>query len=122
MALALSTGDARALRDALLLIPGVCGLHPGRYGEIALLLPGQRVPGLRYSSRNGAVADPTGLEVHITIDVASGLNAFEISATVRSVTLELTDAAFVDVIVADACDSSSASSSASSPYESPVNP
>ena len=55
-------------RDAALSVPGVAGLHGGRVGEVALLLPGTRIEGIRAANRG----DESGLEVHIVFDVSSG--------------------------------------------------
>lgn len=47
---------AAAVRDA----PGVSDLHGGVQGEIALLLPGRRIPGLRLGD--------TACEVHVAVE------------------------------------------------------
>ncbi|MCR6490767.1 hypothetical protein M8542_49050 [Amycolatopsis sp. OK19-0408] len=39
--------DAAALATVVTALPQVAGLHSGRFGEIATLLPGRRVPGVR---------------------------------------------------------------------------
>ncbi|MET8846037.1 hypothetical protein [Amycolatopsis sp. NPDC004625] len=39
--------DADAIAAAVLALPAVAGLHSGRFGEIATLLPHRRVPGIR---------------------------------------------------------------------------
>ncbi|MDA1383442.1 MULTISPECIES: hypothetical protein [Glycomyces] len=41
-------------------VPGVSDLHGGVQGEIAVLLPGRRVPGLRLGD--------TACEVHVAVD------------------------------------------------------
>ncbi|UZN03607.1 hypothetical protein [Cellulomonas sp. S1-8] len=46
---------------AALAVPGVVGLFPGTFGEIATHLPGRRVPGVR--TRSGP--DTATTEVHI---------------------------------------------------------
>lgn len=89
---------ATAARDAVLAVPGVAGLDRGRFGEVALLLPGTRVEGLRPSSRGAR----KGLETHIVFDVHSGLTVQEVARDARAAILSATDVAFVDVVVADA--------------------
>lgn len=39
--------DAAVLATAVTALPQVAALHSGRFGEIATLLPGRRVPGVR---------------------------------------------------------------------------
>jgi hypothetical protein len=39
--------DADRIAAAVMALPQVAGLHSGRFGEIATLLPGRRVPGVR---------------------------------------------------------------------------
>lgn len=39
--------DAAAIAAAVSALPQVAGLHSGRFGEIATLLPGRRVAGVR---------------------------------------------------------------------------
>ncbi|UOZ04887.1 hypothetical protein [Amycolatopsis sp. WQ 127309] len=39
--------DADRIAAAVTALPSVAGLHSGRFGEIATLLPGRRVPGVR---------------------------------------------------------------------------
>ncbi|SDL16895.1 hypothetical protein SAMN05216298_2856 [Glycomyces sambucus] len=49
-----------AIADAVRAVPGVSGLHGGQLGEIAVLLPGRRIPGLRLGD--------TECEVHVAVD------------------------------------------------------
>lgn len=44
-----ASSDARAVADAVLAVPTVDGFDSGRHGEVALLYPGLRVPGLRWA-------------------------------------------------------------------------
>ncbi|MCS5478457.1 hypothetical protein NYP18_02195 [Corynebacterium sp. YIM 101645] len=74
-------------------IPGVAGLHAGRFGEVALLYPRHRVNGLRVS--------PTALEVHLIVDLAAPRPLAEIAAEVRAVVAGFLDTE-VDVFFADA--------------------
>jgi hypothetical protein len=39
--------DAARIAIAVTALPHVAGLHSGRFGEIATLLPGRRIPGVR---------------------------------------------------------------------------
>ncbi|MEC3973883.1 hypothetical protein [Amycolatopsis sp. H20-H5] len=39
--------DADRIAAAVTALPHVAGLHSGRFGEIATLLPGRRIPGVR---------------------------------------------------------------------------
>lgn len=77
-------------------IPGVAGLHPGRFGEVALLYPRHRVVGLRHT--------PEVLEVHLVIDLSAARPLAEVAAEVRGVvTQELADAPpHLDIVFADA--------------------
>ncbi|GAA0291955.1 hypothetical protein [Kineococcus aurantiacus] len=71
-------------------VPGVEGLHPGRFGEVATYLPGRRVQGLRLDGQR--------LEVHVVlrfgVDIAT--TAQRIRAAVAPVVT-----APVDVFVED---------------------
>ncbi|QGU03730.1 hypothetical protein [Corynebacterium comes] len=58
-------------------LPGVAGLHAGRYGDIALLYPRHRVNGLRRT--------PSALEVHLVVDLDHPRPLAEIAAMVRGV-------------------------------------
>jgi hypothetical protein len=79
--------DAAAIAAAVMALPQVAALHSGRFGEIATLLPGRRVPGVRirpdeitvgvtgrYPATVTDIGDavraavgPAGLPVHIAI-------------------------------------------------------
>lgn len=97
---------AHAARDAALGVDGVAGLDGGRVGEVALLLPGERVEGLKHAQHGDA---GTGIEAHIVFDVSSGRDIESVADDVRSAILENTDFTFVDVVVADAVDGASSS-------------
>lgn len=98
-----SSRPDRAVADRLVArlrgIPGVADLHPGRYGEVALLFPRHRVVGLRHT--------PEVLEVHLVVDL-SDLSAArplaEVAAEVRDVvTQELADTPpHLEIVFADA--------------------
>lgn len=85
-------------RDAALSVPGVAGLHGGRVGEVALLLPGTRIEGIRVANRGGAA----GLEVHIVFDVSSERDVRAVADSVRDAVSRAAGVDVVDVVVADA--------------------
>ncbi|EEI16041.1 hypothetical protein [Corynebacterium lipophiloflavum] len=89
-----------ALCDAALGVPGVAGLSSGRFGEVALLLPGERIRGIRAAERGGL----SGSEVHIIFDVGSARPIAEVATEVRSAALNSVAGCldFIDVVVADA--------------------
>lgn len=95
-----SIGSAagNAARAAALRVPGVAGLYRGRFGEVALLLPGERIEGIRPSRSGGLL----GIEVHIVFDVSSGLEIYGVADAVRSAVTDASEFDFVDVVVADA--------------------
>ncbi|MDU0478681.1 hypothetical protein QVA66_05460 [Staphylococcus chromogenes] len=57
--LILDRAVAQSIADQVAALPGVAGLHAGKFGEIALLYPGQKVPGLRLTDHS--------LEIHISV-------------------------------------------------------
>ncbi|MDO5671173.1 MAG: hypothetical protein Q4G50_14375 [Corynebacterium sp.] len=88
---------ARPLADAvaadLRAIPGVADLHPGRYGEVALLYPRHRVTGLRHT--------PDRLEVHLVVDLDHPQPLAEVADRARAV-VEKHLRRTADIIFADA--------------------
>ncbi|WP_291313230.1 hypothetical protein [Corynebacterium sp. UBA2622] len=88
----------RAARAAALAVPGVAGLDPGRFGEVAILLPGARIEGIRPSERGGL----RGLEAHLVFDVSSGRDVRSVAEEARSAIAGATGADYVDVVVSDA--------------------
>lgn len=101
---------AEAARTAALAVPGVAGLHGGRFGEVAILLPGERIEGLRNSRRSiergsdngGEHGTELGLEVHVVFDVGSEREVQAVATDVREAVLQASSLGFVDVVVADA--------------------
>ena len=90
---------ADTLAAGLCGLPGVAGLHPGRFGEVALLYPRHRVPGIRLAGDR--------VEVHLVADLSAGRPLAELADAARDLTtaaLTATSAAGlpVDVHVADA--------------------
>lgn len=91
---------AAALTRALLTVDGVAALHPGQFGEVALLYPRGRVPGLRVTPGHGP-----RLEVHVVVDVDAYRRPLSgLAAAVRDVVTESGVDLPVDVVFADATD------------------
>ncbi|MBV7302986.1 MULTISPECIES: hypothetical protein [Corynebacterium] len=88
---------AAELSDALLGVDGVDSLHSGRYGQIALLYPGVRYPGLaQRTSDNG----DQRLEIHLVVtqDALSDLQG--VAQRCREVASPYVSGA-IDVTIAD---------------------
>lgn len=81
---------AHRVADAVLAVPGVVGLHPGQFGDVATYLPGRRVSGVRVLDDHS--------EVHVV--VAEGMPVLAVADAVRSTVVALTGKP-VDVTVAD---------------------
>lgn len=79
-----------AVARAVLAVPGVVGLHPGTFGEVASYLPGRRVVGVR--------GDGRAVEVHVVLRWGA-----HVVATAEAVRRALTvlGADVVDVVVED---------------------
>lgn len=90
--------QGEAAREAAIAVPGVAGLHGGRVGEVALLLSGERIEGLRPAHRG----EVTGLEIHIVFDLSSNREIPAVADEVRDAVVSATSLPFVDVVVADA--------------------
>lgn len=89
---------AEQLAQTIQEIPGVAGLHSGRFGEIAQLYPGSRVAGLRTTDQ--------GLEIHII--AAFGVQYQDLAQTIREAayaTGEIPSGATVDVYISDLAES-----------------
>lgn len=82
--------QADVIATAVLGTPGVQGLHPGAFGEVATYLPGRRVTGVR-------VLDDS-CEVHVTL--RWGAPFADTSAAVRDAIRPLTTGP-IDVVVED---------------------
>lgn len=76
LTLPLATSIAAAVTD----LRGVAKLSPGRFGEVALLFPGERVHGIRRPSPQ----DDTHLELHIVVDVSAGVPLAELGDATRT--------------------------------------
>lgn len=91
-----ASADARAIAAAVSAVPSVAGLDSGRHGEIALLYPGERVPGLRWTGGR--------LEIHLraAFDPADPRPLAETCRLARAAAADvLGAAATLDVIVSD---------------------
>jgi len=51
---------ADAVAALVLAVPGVAGLHPGRFGEVATYLPGRRVTGVKLNEDR--------VEIHVVVE------------------------------------------------------
>lgn len=71
----LSQFDAMKLVEQVLSVPGVSSMHRGEFGEIALLFPGQRVPGVRCTDQ--------GVEVHVVAKRDAG-NLHDLGSGIRA--------------------------------------
>lgn len=89
---------ADALAQQLAAVPGVAGLHPGQFGEVALLYPRHRVPGLQVK---GAT-----LSIHLILDLTAGRPLAEIAGEVRGLTAAVLPGLTADVHFSDAQESS----------------
>lgn len=87
----LSREQAQALVEQILSIPGIAAMHDGQFGEVALLYPGARVPGLRHAG--------DGLEVHVVVKHGAG-DLVQLADVVRSVSHAATKLG-TDVVIGD---------------------
>ena len=71
--------------------PGVTGLHPGMFGEVATYLPGRRVAGIR-------VADGV-VDVHVIVDATAPMRST--AAAVRAAVASAVPGSSVNVTVED---------------------
>ena len=62
----LDRDQATALATAIAEVPGVQALYPGRFGEIALLYPHVRIPGIQFSA-----ADNPTVTIHLEADLGA---------------------------------------------------
>lgn len=95
LTLAIATSIAEAVTD----LRGVAKLSPGRFGEVALLFPGERVHGIRRPTPQ----DDTHLELHIVVDVSAGVPLAELGTATRTTVRNTWPAVRrVDVVFGDA--------------------
>ena len=73
----LSLDTAQELVESVQAIPGVHSMHAGRFGEVALLYPKQRVQGVRFLSTK-----ESAFEVDIVASYGAG-NLYELAHQVR---------------------------------------
>lgn len=87
--------DAANIAARVEAVAGVAGLSGGHFGEVALLFPGHRVPGLRLD-RSGH------LQVHLIADLDSVTDLHALADAVRAAIAADITATPIDVIIADA--------------------
>lgn len=98
------TADSgRAARDAALGVAGVAGLHSGAFGEVALLLPGERINGIA-PVRAPDSRELIGIAVHLIVDISVDRNIYSIAEEVRQKVSSATGFERIDITVADALD------------------
>jgi hypothetical protein len=88
---AASTNDADTVADIVRAVPGVVGLHPGMFGEVATYLVGRRVPGIRVGADR--------IEVHLSVTAEAPPR--ETAAAVRDAVAAAFGGRTVDVTVED---------------------
>lgn len=72
-------------------VPGVAGLHPGMFGEVATYLPGRRVTGVRITDER--------VDLHITVSADAPIR--RTAAAVREAVAAALPGLAVDVTVED---------------------
>lgn len=85
---------ADKLAHALHALPGIAALHPGQFGEVALLYPHHRVRGLSMSGGR--------LGVHIVVDLSVLRPFAELAEAVRATASNFNPDVPIDVYFADA--------------------
>lgn len=94
------SGEAEVLATAVLSVPGVAGLHGGRYGEIATYLPGRRVRGVRIEPEDPHAAAGAGrVEVHVVARYPTPVGT--LASRIRTRLAPLAGDRAVDVYVED---------------------
>lgn len=94
----LSQNHAAALSDALLGVEGVDSFHPGRFGQIALLFPGERYPGLSLPAP--VEGEEQRLEIHLVVTRAGLTDMSGLAERCRSIAAQYFDGA-IDITIAD---------------------
>ncbi|MEZ2121702.1 MULTISPECIES: hypothetical protein [unclassified Corynebacterium] len=80
----LSHEQAEALRDEILSVPGVSGMHGGQFGEVAMLYPGARVRGLHLLTPRGC-PDEARMEIHLIVDLSQLPDLGTLAGEVRTI-------------------------------------
>lgn len=81
---------------------GVAKLSGGRFGEVSLLFPSERIHGISRPTPR----DDTHLELHVVVDVSAGKPLAALGDVIRTTVRSTWPAAqTVDVVFADAVDS-----------------
>lgn len=92
----ISAEDAHRLCDAVVGVEGIIDLSSGLFGEVALLFAGDRVPGIRLHTQDGAER----LSIHVIADASSSIPLEDRAATVRQAAESYVDLP-VDVVFDD---------------------
>ncbi|AWB83363.1 Asp23/Gls24 family envelope stress response protein [Corynebacterium liangguodongii] len=90
--------EAEAIRAAALSVPGVAGLSGGQFGEVALLLPGAKIPGIRPLTADGR----RGVELHVVYATDQGCPIADVATQLREDVAAAADLDFINIIFADA--------------------
>lgn len=102
-----SLEEAKTIVSEILALPGVARMHPGAFGEVALLYPRERVPGLRIID-DPKTDQPKRIEVHIVANLSALANSEgksettfnDLSDEIRKILSTRTPLS-VDVLIAD---------------------
>ncbi|MBV7292742.1 hypothetical protein [Corynebacterium sp. TAE3-ERU16] len=76
--------QAETLRDEILALPGVAGMHGGQFGEVAMLYPGTRVRGLHLFTPRGR-PDETRMEIHLIADLSQLPDLGKLAEEIRTI-------------------------------------
>ncbi|WP_210400073.1 hypothetical protein [Corynebacterium sp. HMSC04H06] len=113
----LEADQAQGLAAALEGLPGVAELFGGRFGEVSLYFPGQRVPGIRQLHQR----DDTQIEIQVVADLSSTKDLHDLADRVRDKAREtVPELQRVDVRIADAVANASAVPKADSSVAQPA--
>lgn len=81
---ALDLAVAQKLSDAVCSLHGVAGMYSGDYGELALLLPGGKVPGLRTP-----LSEELHVEIYPVVDVSTVVSLPELGTAIQATAREI---------------------------------
>lgn len=95
----LDRNQADALIEEICSLDGVAGLDGGKFGEVAILLPGRKIRGLHVTTPKDK-NDTERLEVYVIVDGEKQPSIEKLAFAVRQAASAYTDAP-VDVIVTD---------------------
>lgn len=95
----LDRNQANALVEEICSLDGIAGLDGGKFGEIAILFPGNKVRGLHVTTPKDK-KDTERLEVYVIVDGEKQPSIEKLAFAVRKAASAYTDAP-IDVIIAD---------------------